>query len=249
MSGLGDSLPPRFPVFPLRGCLLLPGGNLPLNIFEPRYLAMVRDAMQTDRVIGMIQPEHDADPAPVPDLFRTGCAGRITNFARDRGRPLPDHPVRALPVRRGGGAGGRHALSAGARRLRRWRGDLQPLDPPTSLKVDLLAVLRPYFARHGIEADWPTLQEAPLAALITSLAMICPFAASEKQAMLEAPDIDRAGQAAGGTDADGGACRWPGSDSTAEALRLRWPTAPPRRHRPQAARPAGLSGHQGPAAL
>ena len=90
MRELASSLPSRFPVFPLRGALLLPGGNLPLNIFEPRYLQMVRDAMQTDRVIGMIQPQgRRRRTAPCPQLYRTGCAGRITNFSEtDDGRFL-----------------------------------------------------------------------------------------------------------------------------------------------------------------
>ena len=90
MLELASSLPERFPVFPLRGAMLLPGGNLPLNIFEPRYLQMVRDAMQTDRVIGMIQPKAEAPRAvPSPTLYATGCAGRITNFSEtDDGRFL-----------------------------------------------------------------------------------------------------------------------------------------------------------------
>ena len=79
MTG-GESLPGRFPIFPLRGALLLPGGNQPLNIFEPRYLAMVRDAMQTDRVIGMIQPKGTAGGTGGAEIYGVGCAGRITNF-------------------------------------------------------------------------------------------------------------------------------------------------------------------------
>jgi Lon protease-like protein len=194
MPGLGDSLPPRFPVFPLRGCLLLPGGNLPLNIFEPRYLAMVRDAMQTDRVIGMIQPRHDSETEKAPELFQTGCVGRITNFSpTDDGRFLitlsglcrfdiaEELPV-STPYRQVAADYGR------------WRQDLQPAEPPASLKRDLLGVLRPYFARHGIEADWQTLEEAPLSALVTSLAMICPFGPGEKQALLEASDLGQQGQ-------------------------------------------------------
>ena len=80
MAFTSQSLPHRFPIFPLRGALLLPGGNLPLNIFEPRYLQMVRDAMQTDQVIGMVQQRHEDDRSPQPAVFATGCAGRITNF-------------------------------------------------------------------------------------------------------------------------------------------------------------------------
>ena len=194
MQGPGESLPPRFPIFPLRGCLLLPGGNLPLNIFEPRYLAMVRDAMLTDRVIGMVQPRLDGDKRPAPELFRTGCAGRIGNFSEtedgrflitltglcrfDIARELEvETPYRQVQPDYG-----------------RWRRDLQPSQPPASLKAELLAVLKHYFVKHGIEADWRTLEAAPLAALITSLAMICPFEANEKQALLEAADLDRQGR-------------------------------------------------------
>ena len=84
--------PSRFPIFPLRGALLLPGGNLPLNIFEPRYLQMVRDAMQTDRVIGMVQPKRRGrTDGPRPPVFQTGCAGRISNFAETDDGRLPDH--------------------------------------------------------------------------------------------------------------------------------------------------------------
>jgi Lon protease-like protein len=194
MTTPGESLPQRFPIFPLHGCLLLPGGNLPLNIFEPRYLQMVRDAMQTHRVIGMIQPKLEDDPAPRPELFRTGCAGRISNFAEtedgrylitltglcrfDVGEELEvDTPYRQIVAD-----------------FRRWRLDLQPAPPPASLKDALLGVLRGYFSRHGIEADWGALGNAPLAVLVTSLAMICPFEATEKQALLEAEDLERQGR-------------------------------------------------------
>ncbi|MFO1068974.1 MAG: LON peptidase substrate-binding domain-containing protein [Geminicoccaceae bacterium] len=194
MTALGESLPPRFPVFPLRGCLLLPGGNLPLNIFEPRYLAMVRDAMQTDRVIGMIQPREGETREASPPLFTTGCAGRITNFSEtEDGRYLitltglcrfdvAEELSATTPYRQVVADYGR------------WRQDLQPAAPPASLKKALLGVLRQYFAKHGIEADWQTLENAPLAALITSLAMICPFEPNEKQALVEAPDLARQGK-------------------------------------------------------
>lgn len=194
MPATGESLPPRFPVFPLRGCLLLPGGNLPLNIFEPRYLAMVRDAMRTDRVIGMIQPRHDGEREPVPELFRTGCAGRISSFAEtEDGRFLITltglcrfDVARELEV-----ATPYRQVEAD---YDPWRQDLQPSPPPEELRAALLDVLRQYLARHGITAEWPTLEKAPLRALITSLAMICPFSACEKQALLEAGDLDRQGR-------------------------------------------------------
>jgi Lon protease-like protein len=194
MSATSERLPQHFPVFPLRGCLLLPGGNLPLNIFEPRYLAMVDDTMRADRVIGMIQPQREDDPTPAPALFRIGCAGRISSFDKtEDGRYLITltglcrfDVARELEV------------TTPYRQIEAdfgpWREDLQPGPPPEAVKAALLGVLRQYFARHGIKAEWPTLEKAPLRALITSLAMICPFAAGEKQALLEAADLESQGR-------------------------------------------------------
>ena len=172
--------------------MLLPGGNLPLNIFEPRYLQMVRDAMRTDRVIGMIQPRGEpAEGGSAPELYRTGCAGRITNFSEtDDGRFLitltgvcrfdvADELEVATPYRQVQADFGR------------WREDLQPTPPPGELKTRLAKVLRVYFDRHGIEADWSAIESAPLAGLVTSLCMICPFEPEEKQALLEAGDSGR----------------------------------------------------------
>jgi Lon protease-like protein len=186
MSASAETLPSRFPIFPLRGALLLPGGNLPLNIFEPRYLAMVRDAMRTDKVIGMVQPRDRAEP---PGLFETGCAGRIVNFAEtedgrflivlngicrfDIGRELEvGTPYRQIEAD-----------------YARWRADLSPTDPPAELRVRLMAALDRYFHVQEIKADLRQLGEAPLFSLVTALAMICPFEATEKQALLEAPTV------------------------------------------------------------
>ena len=191
MSELASSLPRRFPVFPLRGAMLLPGGNLPLNIFEPRYLQMVCDAMQTDRVIGMVQPKAEGDPAPTPELYRTGCVGRITKFEETGdGRFLitltgicrfdiaEELEVTTL-----------YRQVAGD--FSRWWQDLQPASPPIELKGSLLDVLKVYFDRHRIEADWSAIEAAPLSGLVTSLCMICPFEPEEKQALLEAADVGR----------------------------------------------------------
>src|SRR5438128_894652 len=76
----GD-LPDRLPIFPLPGALLLPRADLPLNIFEPRYLEMISDALSGERIIGIIQPKDDSDPGVRPDLMAVGCAGRITSYA------------------------------------------------------------------------------------------------------------------------------------------------------------------------
>jgi Lon protease-like protein len=191
MAEFASSLPDRFPVFPLRGAMLLPGGNLPLNIFEPRYLQMVRDAMRTDRVIGMIQPRAEAEDGAEPELFGTGCVGRITNFSEtDDGRFL----ITLTGVSRFDVA--QELFVATPYRqviadFARWRADLHPIAPPDELKAKLSRVLKAYFDLHGIEADWTAIESAPLAGLVTSLCMICPFEAGEKQALLEAANIER----------------------------------------------------------
>jgi Lon protease-like protein len=194
MTAPGDAgpisgLPTSFPVFPLPGAILLPGGNLPLNIFEPRYLQMTRDAMRTYRVIGMIQPNGAGDDRP--HLYPIGCAGRITSFAEtEDGRYLVTltgvcryDVVEELPVTT--------PYRQVAASFARWKGDLDPSGPPDGLRSDLLTALRGYFEVNEISADWAQIEGAPLAGLITSLAMICPFEPCEKQALLEAVDPER----------------------------------------------------------
>ena len=194
MSVTGQSLPNRFPIFPLRGAVLLPTGNLPLNIFEPRYLKMVRDAMQTDRVIGMVQQKREHDRSPQPEIFPIGCAGRITNFNEtDDGRYLVTLTgITRFDVEE------ELEVATLYRQVKasfsRWRGDLQPEVPPETLRTRMLPVLEAYFTAQGIEADWNAVREARLTALIISLAMICPFDAAEKQALLEAETLEQQGE-------------------------------------------------------
>ena len=180
-------LPRHLPVFPLTGVLLLPGGRLPLNIFEPRYLAMTRHALAHGQMIGMIQPQEGAGDAGDPPLYRTGCMGRIVEFREtDDGRYL---------ITLAGAA--RFDVTAEAPRdtlfrlvvadWRRYAHDLEDGEP--ELERDrLTAALQPYFRRHGIAADLAAIAAAPADRLISSLAMLCPFASSEKQALLEAED-------------------------------------------------------------
>jgi uncharacterized protein len=189
-SGLSGALPIRFPIFPLAGAILLPGGNLPLNIFEPRYLQMTRDAMRTDRVIGMIQPNGGGKPDR-PDIYPIGCVGRITSFAEtEDGRYLITltgvcrfEVVEELSV----GTAYRQVIAS----FERWQCDLEPPTPSDSLRPPLVGALRGYFDVYEINADWGQVQAAPLAGLVTSLAMICPFEPCEKQALLEAADPEQ----------------------------------------------------------
>ncbi len=183
-----DDLPGALPVFPLEGALLLPGGRLPLRIFEERYLNMVQDVLAGDRLIGMVQPCEETEEQGSARIYRTGCAGRITAFNEtDEGHFLITLSglirftlERELPVLRG------------YRRVvpdfGRFRGDLDE-DGGWIDRAGLLDALNGYFESNGIEGDWDAIEETADEQLVTSLAMICPFEPPEKQALLEAATL------------------------------------------------------------
>lgn len=206
-----ESLPDTLPIFPLAGVLLLPGGRLPLNVFEPRYLNMVNDALAGSRMIGMVQPAVDDarqdpqfgdfeiedaeecgltqsggsfDPGAAP-VYRTGCAGRIVAFSEtDDGRYLVT--LKGLIRFR---VGGELAVADGYRRVAPDYGPFVEDLAQQSAAFDrdrMLEALTYYFQQQGIEADWEAIREASNERLVTSLAMVCPFSCAEKQALLEA---------------------------------------------------------------
>ncbi|WP_188261802.1 LON peptidase substrate-binding domain-containing protein [Azospirillum tabaci] len=190
-----DRLPRQLPIFPLAGVLLLPRGRLPLNIFEPRYLAMVEDALAGDRMIGMVQPTDPACRLREPAVYGTGCAGRITSFAEtEDGRYLITLTgvSRFAIMRELDGQRGYRRVAAD---WDRFSGDL--IDPLERGGADgcgldrarLLAGLKGYFKMQGLSVDWKAIDGTPDERLVTSLAMICPFSPSEKQALLETPDL------------------------------------------------------------
>jgi Lon protease-like protein len=176
------------PLFPLAGVVLLPETRLPLNIFEPRYLAMTRDALAGPKLIGMIQPIGADSAGPKPELYRAGCAGRIIE-SRDTedGRILialhgqcrfeileelaVESPYRQARVS-----------------YRRFAADLAP--PAGAIpRQALLAALKDFVAAKSIRADWQAISRTPDEQLVNSLSMICPFAPNEKQGLLEAADL------------------------------------------------------------
>ena len=196
-----EDLPRVIPVFPLTGVLLLPGGKLPLNIFEPRYLAMVRDTLADEqRMIGMVQPRipdpddnrGPTDPSAAleqPELYSTGCAGRITAFTEsDDGRyMLTLGGVCRFDIAE------EMTLRDGYRRVltdyHRFRQDLSEQHDAVVDRERLLAVVKRYFEQQNIDARWETVEATPDERLITSLAMTCPFGPNEHQALLEARDL------------------------------------------------------------
>ncbi|MEO8557984.1 MAG: LON peptidase substrate-binding domain-containing protein [Rhodospirillales bacterium] len=192
-----EALPQILPIFPLTGAVLLPGGRLPLNIFEPRYLAMVSDALGSGRMIGMIQPLKaggfagdgvSEQPDEPPAVQPIGCAGRISSFGETQdGRLLVTLSgacrfmvAEELPLH-----------EHGYRRVQpdysRFAADLQGGNEQVELdRSRLLGDLRRYFAANNLATDWKTLEQVDDAGLITTICMAAPFDAAEKQALLEA---------------------------------------------------------------
>jgi Lon protease-like protein len=183
--------PETIPVFPLPGALLLPRGQMPLNIFEPRYLAMVDDALRTDRIIGMIQPDAEAGAhGGPPKLYAIGCAGRITQFAET--------------------GDGRYLITLTGIARFRVAHELTAMTPYRQVGADFTPFARDFIARAGeeevdregvlgalrqfvdameVEVDWRGVEQAPNEALVNALCMMTPFGVREKQALLEASDL------------------------------------------------------------
>ena len=186
----GTALPTILPIFPLTGVLLLPRGRLPLNIFEPRYLAMTRDALAGDRLIGMVQPSDPGASGDNPPVYPTGCAGRITSFAETEDERFLITLTGTCRFR----IRDELPLLEGYRRVvPEWSGfarDLDSEDEPAFDRERLMRGLKGYFQQHQISADWGAINSVPGERLVTSVAMVCPFEPSEKQALLEASDLN-----------------------------------------------------------
>jgi Lon protease-like protein len=184
-----EDLPAEFAVFPLTGALLLPRGKLPLNIFEPRYLAMTLDSLAMGRMFGMVQPDPNAPALEHgPGLYRVGCLGRLSSFSEtDDGKLL----VTLTGLIRFT-IDSEIDMHHGYRRVRgdfsRYIDDLDLSASSAALdREKLLAALRGYFAQRGVDANWDAIRRMPDDALVVTLAMACPFEPVEKQALLEAP--------------------------------------------------------------
>jgi len=184
-------LPRMLPVFPLPGVLLLPRGTLPLNIFEPRYVAMFNDALKAGRLLGMIQPCEDAPDVGAAATYDIGCAGRITQFQEtDDGRYVLTltgiarfHVTRELPQSESGYRSVEPDFAGFA-------DDLSSVEGTGMIdRNSIMHHLREFFASRGIDANWDAIEQADDESLVTALAMVCPFEPSEKQALLEARDF------------------------------------------------------------
>lgn len=187
-----SDLPDVIPVFPLPGALLLPRGQMPLNIFEPRYVAMIDDALRSgQRLIGMIQPDaaHPGNEQK-PNLYKVGCVGRITQIAET--------------------GDGRYLLQLTGVARFRVEEELPVVTPYRQCRVMFAPYADDFVARRGedavdrkavlhaltdflkankLKADWKGIEQAPNEALVNALAMMSPYGPAEKQALLEAPDL------------------------------------------------------------
>lgn len=184
-------LPESVAMFPLSGVLLLSGGHLPLNVFEPRYLSLIDDALKGNRLIGIIQPvfsETDESPAGTPELCKVGTLGRITTFGETGdGRYVVDvsgicrfRLMDEMPPH--------HAYRKF--RIAPFMSDLsEPEDDPSVDRDALLRAFRSYLDAHKLEVDWEAVTKTSNRTLVNSLSMMAPFGAREKQALLEAQDL------------------------------------------------------------
>ncbi|MDE2227623.1 MAG: LON peptidase substrate-binding domain-containing protein [Alphaproteobacteria bacterium] len=192
MTGVAHTLPDRLPLFPLTGMLLLPRGVLPLNVFEPRYLALTEAALGAGRMIGMIQPLDGKGDAGDPPLYKTGCAGRIVEFRESGdGRYLISlEGVARFDVAE------ELPKTELFRRARpdwaRYAGDREETDLPGFDAAGLIDKLTPFLRRHRVKADLSAAASVPAMRLVDAVAMMAPFAPVEKQALLEAAPAERA---------------------------------------------------------
>jgi uncharacterized protein len=186
-----SELPGTIPVFPLAGALLLPRRPLPLSIFEPRFLAMVDDALSGERLIGMIQPSGGEEATEAsPELCAIGCVGRITQFAETGdGRCF----ITLLGVARFRIIG--EAAAATLYRQARvdfteFSTDFREGDGENAVdRLGLLSALRKFAEANKFKVDWEDIEKASNEALVNGLSMLSPYGAREKQALLEAADL------------------------------------------------------------
>jgi uncharacterized protein len=188
-------LPQTLPLFPLEGAIVFPRGVLALNIFEPRYLNMIDDALAGERLIGMIQPATGEEGEVSPELADVGTVGRITTFSEtDDGRYLVTltgvarfHMHQELKA----GTPYRQALVS----YDTYADDFGPQSDRAIDRPSLMASLKSYAGLHGFQVDWDSVEQAPTETVINVAAQICPFDAAAKQALLETVTLDERARA------------------------------------------------------
>ena len=182
-----EDLPPVVPVFAISGAILLPGGTMPLMVFEPRYLALTDDALGAGRLFALVQPREGEDGV-APGLYDTGCLGRITAFGETGDGRYLVTVAGLCRFRVSGEAEGRSGYRRVAADYGAYLGDLDGGDVGPVERRPLLAIVRTYLSGLGMATDLAQLEKAGDAELAIRLAMACPFSPEEKQVLLEASD-------------------------------------------------------------
>ena len=183
-------LPQKIPVFPLSGALLLPRAELPLNIFEPRYLAMVNHALSTDRLIGIIQPASGREGDDVPPLMKVGCVGRIVSYAETADERML---ITLAGVCRFQVVKELEAITPYRQVMANYHPYAVDLASEAGAgevnRPALLKAFRDYLAANNMKANWNEVDHAPTDVLVNTLSLLAPYDPQEKQALLEAPDL------------------------------------------------------------
>ncbi len=186
-----SDLPHSLPLFPLTGAMLLPRGHLPLNVFEPRYLEMVDYALSGDRLIGMIQPVENEETTLRPRLSQVGCAGKLVAFQETGDNRYLITLSGVCRFRLTGEMESATIWRAGFCDFAPFAGDLAEAHGADLPRQRLLDALKTYLTSRDMQADWNSVLTAPAEALVNALAMMCPFAPAEKQALLEAGSFEQ----------------------------------------------------------
>ena len=185
------NLPKIIAVFPLSNFIIFPHTTVPLNIFEPRYLEMIKDSMQTNKMIGLIQPISN-DDSSIPSLHKIGCLGKITNFKNTSdGRCMIDlNGITRFEITK-------EIKSTKPYRVCEANYDNFELDlTPEKKKLkfsDLESIfkdLKSLFEKKGYIINWKSLEKQDLNETINALAMASPFSLEEKQILLESKNLE-----------------------------------------------------------
>lgn len=185
-----DDLPKSLPLFPLTAALLLPGGNLPLNIFEPRYLAMIDAALAGDRMIGMVQPAITGQSSTENGLCQIGCAGRLVSFSETSDSR---YIIGLVGICRFSIQSELETTTPFRQAVADWSAFENDLKPDLSnSQIDrelLLETFHAYLDQNDMEVDWEGIEDADTGVLVNALSMMSPYGAAEKQAFLEAKNL------------------------------------------------------------
>jgi Lon protease-like protein len=185
----GD-LPQTIPLFPLTGVIMLPRAQLSLNVFEPRYLNMIDDALGGDRLIGMIQPATGEEAEATPDLSDIGAVGRITTFQETGDGRYLINLTGVCRFRLEREFDSRTPYRQAIVDYEEFAADLSQSNGEKIDRPELIATLKRYSTAHGYQVDWDSVEQTNTETLVNVAAQLCPLDPAAKQALLEAQTLE-----------------------------------------------------------